>query len=689
MRRYWVLFFVLPFLLSHGLFAEGEKSTDGQQAAKPVIEPEYSPGERSHWSFQKRTRPSVPQFKSKQEAAWVQNPIDAFVLKNLKAAGLQPAPAADRRTLVRRLYFDLLGLPPSPAEIEKFLADESPRAYENLIEELLASKHYGEHWGQHWLDVVRFAETEGFEYDRYRPGSWKFRDYVISAFNADKPFDQFIREQLAGDELVEKSADSKTALTEKQKNDLLVAVGFHRLGAVRRNAGNADVAFSRNEVLTEMTDIVGSAFLGLTLHCCRCHDHKFDPIRQKDYYRLQAFMAATQENDISQVSDAEKEAWQKQTDDINAQIKKLRVEIQNKFGAARKPIAEKIAKLETSLPAPLPTVFSVANKMDSFTSVHLLDRGDEFKKLEPVGIRAIGVLIPEGTDELPAKTGHPKTILADWLTQPDHSLVARVFVNRVWLNHFGRGIVSTPNDFGLNGDWPTHPELLDWLANTFVENGWKVKDLHRVILTSNTYKQSVASPLAEKAAEIDPQNELYWHFSRRRLSAEEVRDSMLVVSGKFNPKSGGQSIMVPVDQELVDLLYKPSQWQVNADESEHYRRSVYLIAKRNLRLPFLEMFDQPGLQLSCAQRVSSTHAPQTLEMLNGKFSNEMAAAFADRLKAEAGTDTTQQIQRGFLLATGKPPTERQLQQSVDFLKTEPLQEFALALLNLNTFFYVD
>jgi hypothetical protein len=638
----------------------------------------YTDTERNHWSFRKRTLPMIPQISEAADRAWVRNPIDAFVLTKLRQAGLRPAPEADRRTLVRRLYFDLTGLPPSPAAVAAFVADPSPAAYEKLVDALLASPHYGERWAQHWLDVVRFAETEGFEYDRHRPDAWKYRDYVIRAFNTDKPYDRFIAEQVAGDER-----------KDDEDHEAQVAAGFHRLGAIRRNAGNPEVAFSRNEVLTEMNDMIGAAFLGLTVGCARCHDHKFDAIRQKDYYRLQAFLAATQEHDLPLAPPEAVTAWQARHKKMTREIERLRKALTTASDEARPRLEEQLKAAEDQLPPPLQGIFTVKNEEDKRTPIHLLKRGDEDKKEEPVGMRVLGVLLPEGAPELPPDTGDPKTLLAGWLTDPGHPLVARVMVNRLWLWHFGQGIVSTPNDFGANGSPPSHPALLDYLAETLVRGGWHVKPLHRLILLSSTYRQASRPADAQLSRAKDPENRLLSHFSRRRLSAEEVRDSLLVIAGKFNPKAGGPSIMVPVEPELVNLLYKPSQWEVARDKTEHDRRSVYLIAKRNLRLPFLEVFNQPDLQTSCGRREASTHAPQALEFLNGKLSNLLAEAFAERLRRDAGEDPERQVRLAFRLVAGRDPTSKEKHLSLEFLAGQPLREFALAMFSLNDFLYVD
>ena len=321
--------------------------------------------------------------------------------------------------------------------------------------------------------------------------------------------------------------------------------------------------------------------------------------------------------------------------------------------------------------------------------MHVLLRGEWDKKGEPVGMRPLSVLSPAATPELPPETDAPKTRLARWLTDPSHPLTARVMVNRIWQHHFGQGLLRTPNDFGVNGDRPSHPGLLDHLAAAFVAGKWRIKPVHRMILLSRTYRQSSRSAHAERGRRIDPQNRLLWRFNRRRLEAEQIRDAMLAVSGRLNRKRGGPSVIVPVDQELIDLLYKPSQWAIAADSREHDRRSVYLIAKRNLQLPFMEVFDRPNLLTSCAQRSSSTHAPQALELLNGPTSNALAEAFAERLTREVGSDPSRQIERAYRLAVGRSPAAEERRLALTFLERQPLREFALALFNLNAFLYVN
>jgi hypothetical protein len=643
-------------------------------AAESTVPAErYTAAERRHWAFQPRQQPSIPKFDNEP---WAASPIDRLILADLKKQGLTHAPAAGRRILIRRVTFDLTGLPPSPAEVEAFVKDPDPKAYEKLVDRLLASPRYGEKWGQHWLDLVRFAETDGFEYDTHRHDAWRYRDYVIRSLNRDKPYDQFIREQLAGDEI--------SKIDEEDR----IAAGFNRLGPLRKNAGNQEVASSRTEVLTEMTNIAGSAILGVTLGCARCHDHKFDPIRHTDYYRMQAFFAATQPDDVQLASADELAAYKKKVDEVDARMKAMKKQMAA-AGATEGDIEKTLGEIEDEKPEPPPSLYSVIDDPKNATPVYVLARGDYRNRGQQVHARALGVLLPDGVPEYPEDTPTPRLKLADWLLSPENPLTARVIVNRIWLGHFGRGIVATPNDFGRMGSRPSNPDLLDYLANRFIESGWKFKALHREILLSNTYRQSSRHPNEKLGLAKDPNNDLVWHFARWRLEAEEIRDASLAIAGKLNLKTGGPGVIPPADKELVHLLYKPSQWRVNPDEEEHYRRSIYLLAKRNLRLPMMEVFDAPDSLISCPRRESSTHAPQALELMNGDFSNKAAGFLAARLKSEAGPDRARQVNLAYELAAGRSPTAKERELGVRFLKNGPIEEFALAVLNLNALLYVE
>ncbi|MBK9169219.1 MAG: DUF1553 domain-containing protein [Bryobacterales bacterium] len=638
----------------------------------------YKPVERRHWAFQPRQTIQPPAMEG---AAWVKTPVDAFILEKLRKNELKPAPPADRATLLRRATFDMHGLPPTPEEIDAFVNDPAPNAWEKVVDRLLASPRYGEQWGRHWLDVVRFAESDGYEYDLHRPDAYRYRDYVVQSFNEDKPYNLFLTEQLAGDEI-----DSSSDL-------LRVASGFNRLGALRKNAGNQEVASSRNEVLTEMTNIVGSAFLGVTLGCARCHDHKFDPIRHTDYYRMQGFFAQTHADDILLANEQEQKAWKATVEPIEEEKRQIRRKMRGLEGPEKIALEEKLEELDEKMPAPLSALYSVKNDREKATPIHVLARGEHLNKGAKVGMRPLGVLLSDDLPELPVDSDKPRTRLAEWMTKADHPLTARVMANRIWHYHFGRGIVATPNDFGRMGVKPSHPELLDYLANQYVQGGWKMKPLHKMILLSSTYQQSSTSPMEETAAAKDAANTLLWKFNRRRLEAEELRDAMLAISGRLNAATGGPSVMLPIDNDLVLLLKRPNLWVPTKDATLHDRRSMYLIYKRNLRLPFMEVFDMPDMQFSCARREQSTHAPQALELLNGKTSNDLARSLAQRLLRERGT-TTERIDYAFRLATGRLPTDAEKARIVRYLDDGPedpgiVKEFALAVFNLNAFLYVN
>ncbi|MEZ6136383.1 MAG: PSD1 and planctomycete cytochrome C domain-containing protein [Pirellulaceae bacterium] len=656
----------------------GAADPRNQSDAPEMTEPDLSAA-RNYWAFCPLTSVSVPPV---QDATWPKNAVDRFVLAAMEDVALRPAPAASPEVLVRRVYFDLIGLPPTPAEVDAFASSPSEQAYRDLIDELLQRPAYGERWAQHWLDVVRYAETEGFEYDQTLPDIWRYRDYVIRAFNEDKPYDQFLFEQIAGDEAQDQESEGRAT-------DLRIATGFFRLGAVRRNAGNQKVASSRNEVLTERTDILGSAVMGLTIGCARCHDHKFDPLSQKDYYRLQAFVAATHEDNCSLHFDTEQAERLALNEELDAKIASLKEIIANLDGDEEERVRQEIAKLIEQKVPPGPTICAVKNDFVNSPPVRLLRRGDPTLPGGIVEMQLPSVLYQPDAQKVPQRVSKPRTQLVHELLQEQSALIARVMVNRVWQGHFGSGLVSTSNDFGKNGSGPSHPELLEYLSGSFIDSGWQLKALHRTIMLSATYRQSSRPMDANLAQEIDPSNRLISFFSQRRLSGEELRDAMLAVSGKLNLKMGGESIMLPVEQELIEQLYNPAAWVVNPEPEQHARRSIYLFAKRNLRLPFMEVFDQPAAQTSCAVREQSTHARQALELLNGQMTNELAESFAQRLRDQAGSDPGRIVETAFQLAVSRQPTSREFELACNFLQEGSLREFALAMFNINAFLYVD
>jgi hypothetical protein len=571
------------------------------------------------------------------------------------------------------------------------------------------------------LDVVRYADTDGFEYDTLRPNAWRYRDYVIKSLNDDKPYDRFILEQLAGDELAPNDPDA------------LVAVGFNRLAALRKNAGNQDEDMNRNEVLTEQTNAVGAVFLGSTLACARCHNHLFDPLRQSDYYRLQAFFAPSVPKEIPLATPEEQAAWESKAKVVKDEIEQLKTSfgemekqrnlelrqaklqrlsaeekevldipieqrtaeqrslasrVERKLAskgdelgrrylsevkAKKKEMMQTLEALEAKMPEPLPTVWSLTDDCQHIPEIHVLERGDHAHKGKGVRPRVPGVFLPENAPEVEDSVG-PTTgrrlALARWIADPENPLTARVMVNRLWHYHFNRGIVATPNDFGAQGAAPTHPDLLDWLATEFVQQRWSVKAMHRLMVLSNTYQvASEGEPgkmlPTNRAKDLD--NRLFWRYNRRRLEAEEFRDSMLSVAGNLNLRAGGPGVFVPVQPILTKQLYNPRQWVITPEAEEHYRRSVYLVAKRNLKLPFMEAFDSPDMQNSCARREQSTHALQALELLNGDFSNAQAAELAGRLLRENGSNPDAVIATAFRLATGRLPSYRENELTKQFL----------------------
>jgi hypothetical protein len=734
--------------------------------SEAVKEPALTNEDRAHWAFRKPERPAQPKVRDR---GWVRTPVDAFILARLEQEGLQPAQPAAKTALLRRVTFDLIGLPPTPEEVESFLRDERPDAYARVVERLLASPHYGERWAQHWLDVVRYAESNGYEADSERPHAWRYRDYVIRAFNDDKPYDRFLTEQLAGDQ-VARGQDARA------NAELLIAAGFHRCGPVHLTSGNTDPEVNRQEVLTEMTNGVGAALLGLTIGCARCHDHKFDPVSQADYYRLQAFFAAAQPKDVDIATPEERQAHDARLKEIKARIAPLEKEVaqidaphqrrlqeqkkarlepsyrealavepskrtpeQKKLAAhaetlikvtwdeivaalapeeqrRRADLRERIHTLEAQLPPPAARARTVTD--DSTVPVtYLLKRGDPKRK--GAAVQAAPPRVLAAKNQAPTTD---RTALARWLTSPDHPLTARVLVNRLWQHHFGRGLVATPNDFGLRGARPTHPELLDWLACEFVAGGWSIKHVHRLMVLSNTYQQTSALGANPPARQKDPDNRLLGRMNRRRLEGEALRDNVLAVAGTLNGRIGGPMVRVPLEPEVYELIFTEGEpdglWLVTPDPREHFRRSIYLFAKRNVRLPVLEMFDQPDTLTSCPARPVSTYAPQALVLLNGPFVQGQSKLFAARLLRECGEDEVWPVERAYQLAMGRPPTAAERRTAQEFLGSQAqllrdrlrgrrrvalppdvldgvdparaaaLADFCLALMNRNEFLYV-
>jgi hypothetical protein len=690
---------------------------------------ESSSAARDHWAWKPPVRPETPAVKDR---GWVRNPIDAFVLAKLETAGLGPAPPAPRETLLRRATLDVTGLPPTPEEIDSFLSDDSPGAWEAVVDRLLASARYGERWGRHWLDLARYADSNGYEHDEPRPDAWRYRDYVVSSFNADKPYDRFIEEQLAGDELFPSDPQA------------LVATGFNLLGPDMTDS--ADQAQRRHHTLTDMTDTASLVFLGLTAGCARCHDHKFEPIPQSDYYRLQAFFApAAFRSDLPLANETERAAHEAALRRYQASIAPLRDEIAKleephrrrfreeklsklsedaqlahrkperertaaerelveKTGrlisvsaeevsralssaeeARRRELGNEIKKFDGLRPRALPVAMGLRDPEGAAPRTFLLHRGELTNPGEEVAPGFPGVL-PGGAAGEGAEAGRQvagrRARLARWIARPENPLMSRVMANRLWQHHFGRGIVPTPSDFGLRGERPSHPELLDFLATEFAARGFRMKSLHKLILMSATYRQSSRPPARAEA--IDPQNTLLSHWSRRRLEGETIRDALLASSGRLNDAMGGPGVFPPLPHPLEGS----AGWKPASDPREGLRRSIYIFARRNLRFPFLEAFDLPDTNLSCPRREESTTAPQALALLNAPEVEEAAAALASKIESEARPESDR-VALAYRRVLGRAPAAGELALAHQFLRESPLHELCRALYNLNEFVYLE
>jgi len=606
------------------------------------------------------------------------NEIDAFIFAKVEGARLSPAPEADKRTLIRRVTFDLTGLPPTPEAIDTFLADNRPDAYERLVERLLASPQYGEQQARHWLDVTRYADSAGFSNDFERPHAWRYRDYVVRSFNADKPFDRFALEQLAGDELAPNDPE------------MLIAVGYLRMGPWEHTAMSV-ATVTRQQWLDDVTNAVGETFLAAPLACCRCHDHKFDPLPTRDYYRVQAVFAPVQFADrdapfLPAENTAGLDAFRRRierligtmSNDLKLTFGSDATDQERKEGelALRKLREKRRQTLEREREYPRPLAMSVydgppidrrspqpyhampKDRRGALQEVFVLTGGSLESPSDKV---APGVLSAVGDVSIPAATEGRRLAFARWVTNPDNPLTARVFVNRIWQQHFGSGLVATPNNFGKMGRKPTHPELLDWLATWFVEHGWSVKDLHRLVVTSAAYRRGGDSRDPDGVARIDPENWLLSYYPPRRLTAEELRDAMLTVSGELNPTAGGLPARPEINWEVATqprhvMGSVAPAYQPDRTPAERHRRTLYALKVRTLRDPALTVFDQPPPDQSCERRAASTVAPQALSLLNSQASHDRALALALRLEREADTPSGR-IDRAFRLAFGRPATE--------------------------------
>ena len=742
---------------------------DASATASPVSGPASAnedkplPAEaRNYWAFRKPVAEDV-----KTEG----NPIDVFINRELQKRGLHAAPVADRRTLLRRAYMDLIGLPPTLAETDEFLNDQKPGAWERLIERLLASPHYGERWGRHWLDVARYADSNGFEHDFDRPNAWRYRDYVIRAFNQDKPYNSFLREQIAGDEIANVTQDS------------LIATGFLRQYAKVgfREKDNPD---NRYDYLDDMIATIGRGVLGLTVQCARCHDHKFDPITQRDYYRMQASLFGYVETEHPLTAPDVAAAYEKKMAELDARANEVKAKLREldqpykdrllpakykKFPAnvreaiatpeekrtpgqvllagqvirtvsvspaeidrimtpedlaQKKKLNGELAAIEQERPKPIPMAAIVTDGDYRFTPdgpgdepapgkgvkreaiegsylhtgpshyeappSYLLIRGDPHShgpQMQPGFIRVATYGNPPTT--LPPSTPHTsgrRLALAEWLVSPENPLAARVMVNRIWHHHFGRGIVATLDNFGKMGEAPTHPELLDWLAVEFMKQGWSIKQMHRLIMTSDAYKMASQFDDAEDMAK-DPQDRYYWRYRMQRIEAEILRDDILEVSGGLNQEMFGKPVFPVLPKEVLGSQVN-GIWKQTEDGPAVWRRSVYVYRKRGLPYPLLEIFDLPNQNISCGARNVSTVPTQALTLMNDEFVLKQAQLFANRVEEAAPGDPKAEVDLAYRLALSRPPSDKERQLALDFLKTRKMVDLADVLFNLNEFLYV-
>ena len=682
------------------------------------------------WAFQAPARPAVPNI------AGAQNAIDAFLFQKMQAAKIQPSAEAGRLALLRRATFDLLGLPPTAEQVRSFTADTSPDAWEHLLDALLASPRYGEKWGRHWLDLVRYGDTAGFEQDPYTLEAWRYRDYVIKSFNDDKPYDRFAKEQIAADELWPDNPEARTG------------TGFYRVGT------NRDMLFKVEELnavekLTDYTDTTSAVFLGLTVGCARCHDHKFDPIPQKDYYRMQAIFApAVNDRTFLEYNDArfydiaangrefklrqigaeiariEKPYRAKLRDQQIAKLDlalrqavkvkpaertpaqqalateaeaKVKVSDDDVRAALSQADAERLHAIEKRLvsmfasygPPPMaPGIIDVGRESPR---TYIAERGNYQSPGEEVGPGFLTVLGGGNVPDPPlhATTTGRRKALAEWIANPANPMFARVMVNRIWQFHFGQGLVRTGNDFGTRAGAPSHPELLDWLAAEFVTRKWSIKAMHKLIMLSEAYRRD--SNATDSAQKQDPANVLLSHMNRRRLDSEEIRDTVLQIAGKLNLEMGGTPVVPPLEpEELFGIIGKPENaWVVTPDASQHTRRSIYMLVRRTFQQPLSEAFDTPDGVQSCPRRNESTTAPQSLALLNSRFMMEQATALGSQSRS---------VDEMWERVLNRKPAETERTAAVKFLekqtalagsKPAAMAELARALLNLNEFLYVD
>jgi hypothetical protein len=749
-----------------------EAKTQPNAAAFADLEKvQLPPGAREYWAFKLPVQAPVPAV-----ARGYSNPVDRFLEKARQAKGLKAAPKADRLTLLRRAYMDLIGLPPSPEEINAFMNDTAPGAWERLIDKLLASPHYGERWGRHWLDAARYADSSGYENDTDQPNLFRYRDYVIKSFNDDKPYNTFIKEQIAGDEIPNRTDDN------------LIATGFLRLGPRVRNHEHANPA-RRYDYLDDVLGAIGKSMLGMTVQCARCHDHKFDPILMKDYYAMEASIFGYVEVEYPLGPREQADAYMRKLIEISEKTAALKdqideidkpyhdklavEEIRKKFppemaravekpeserkpgekllaiqlletgvqirsadadkimspedAAKKKTLNAQIASLNAEKPKEPPMASIVtdgdwrsvglgygdynkgacpkceleyegAGKFIEFgpgkanykvPPSYFLMRGDPDSKAYPTRPGFLSV-ITQGNPptELPpadGRTSGRRLALADWLISRDNPLPARVIINRIWQHHFGKGIVPTLDNFGKMGEQPSNQELLDWLAVEFVNKGWSIKQMHRLMMTSEAYQ--MASDYNDAAStKNDPEDTHLWKYRIQRLEGEIVRDNIMSVAGSIDLKMGGPAIFPHVEEESLKALFR-GIWRNHDDGPEVWRRSVYIYQKRALVYPMLQTFDMPDQSQAFGARYVSTVPTQALTLMNDDFVNRQAQLFADRLQKEAGSDVGKQIDLAYRLALTRPPTPTELSIATDMVGSSSLLDFANVMLNLSEFLY--
>ena len=686
-------------------------------------------------SYKALVRPKIP-----SDTRALHNPIDAFWKASLNKAGIIPAQEADKRTLLRRLHMDMTGLPPKSEEVQKFLNDESPDAYEKVVEKLLASPAFGEHWGQQWLDLVRYSDSEGFKIDRIRPDAWKFRNWVIQSFNDDLPYDKFISWQIAGDEIAPESKDAR------------IATGFLRLAPEESNG--ADYTQIRQDILNDVTDVTAQAFLGLTLGCARCHNHKFDPIRQEEYFQFQAFFSGILYPDAITLSSISLTPSQKGIEEkalsmrkdlalmmqeheknlfeeivvaldpqtqialktppekrtvtqsqlatlASKQIDRRKTKLYRRLKPEQRTIYDKTFENLASLAKELPiqeAYMGVSEKYAKPPATFRLAQGDVRKPKEEVQ-PGFPLWIEKEVPRITALSNSSgrRTALAKWLTQPDHPLTSRVIVNRIWQGYFGAGLVANSSDFGKASEPYHQPEILDWLASDLVRNEYSLKSIHRLIVNSSPYKLAskvTDQEVLKKGNQIDPENNLVWHAEVRRLSAEQVRDAILHASGDLNSGMHEGVVRFALPASLINSRYA---WTKDEAQASAKKRSIYLIQRRNMPNPSLEAFDFPDRNLSCAIRNDTVTAVQALALLNDPEILDHAQNLAANIMQKAANNTHLQIQTGFLAILKRSPDSKELEQSRVFIEVtsaavdplERLTDLLHALLNTSEFLELE